>query len=77
MGKSKRVLSLDVIRTVAILSVIICHASEIVYPIQQPDMDMYNPLERVFAIGMFTFGRMGVPLFFYLSNRAGSGRPTN
>lgn len=67
MGKSKRVLSLDVIRTVAILSVIICHASEIVYPIQQPDMDMYNPLERVFAIGMFTFGRMGVPLFFYLT----------
>lgn len=66
--KSKpRVLFLDALRCIAILCVILCHASERIYPLSSLTVTEYHPLNELFGHMAFTIGRIGVPLFLLIS----------
>ena len=72
----KRDLNLDLIRTLAIYFVVMNHAIEILY-----SFNIYNwkfsyninswiqisNLSRIFMVVMFTIGRLGVPLFLFIT----------
>ncbi|MCW6664639.1 acyltransferase [Aerococcaceae bacterium NML191219] len=57
----------DLMRTVAIVSVVLCHAVEASYPMQEVTFKSYNQYSQLFALALFAFGRVGVPLFFMLT----------
>ena len=63
----KRIASLDLVRAVAIASVIYCHAVELFLPANVPDMPANNPLLYIAYIGSLILGRVGVPLFLFLT----------
>ncbi len=64
----KRDSSLDLIRTIAILCVVLNHAVEFTYPIAtSKEMAAFSLAKQVLCYGCFVIGRGGVPLFFMLS----------
>lgn len=63
----KRNISLDYIRAVAILCVVVNHVVEEVYPLNIEFINNVTLKIKIFCIGCFTFGRIGVPLFFMLT----------
>ena len=62
-NKDQHLKWIDLVRVVAILAVIICHASETVYDVQ----DLYSMNSRIFIFACHAFGRMGVPLFMLVT----------
>lgn len=64
---SKRIAKFDLIRMVAILSVVACHAVEKVYPFHEEVFHNYGKSSQLFALIVFSLGRVGVPLFFMLT----------
>ena len=67
MDKNKRVGWLDFARTFAIISVVFCHAIQSAYVVNVKEWDMLVTGEKIFRTIGFTFGRLGVPIFLYLS----------
>lgn len=66
--KTKRQPWLDMLRMIAILSVVLCHCVEGVYSFDAYSMQALGETERIFAVSMYTLGRVGgVPLFLMLS----------
>lgn len=63
----KRYFSLDILRSFAILCVILVHTTERVYSINLEEMANYTLQRKVFALMLFTIGRMGVPIFLFLT----------
>ncbi len=63
----KRTHSLDLIRSFAIFSVVACHAVGFAYPLLNMDSSDYSVQSYLFAVVTFVFGRLGVPLFLFLS----------
>lgn len=62
----KRIYSLDIIRAIAILMVILNHAVESIFKLETYEAAiLYNTLNPVTLI--FTIGRLGVPLFLMLT----------
>ena len=66
-GETGRILWLDVARALAIVLVIICHATERVYPLDLESMSQVGAASQIFAFVLFTLGRLGVPLFLFIS----------
>ena len=67
MKTSYRNARLDFLRFFAIVSVVVCHATEAVY---YWDINFINALSvqsKVFVFSAFTFGRLGVPIFMFLT----------
>lgn len=65
--KKKRIVSIDLIRTIAMLLVILTHATEASYDFWS-DYLFNAPLHiDIMGLGMHTLGRIGVPLFLFLS----------
>lgn len=62
----KRIVSLDILRTIAILDVLLVHCTESVYPMN-PTLLSYSIFNRFLAISLFTLGRLGVPIFLFIS----------
>lgn len=63
----KRILNLDIARTIGIILVVLCHSVEYIY-----NMDLQNWLSislkaKIFRTVMFTCGRLGVPIFLLIS----------
>lgn len=58
---------LDFIRSLAILMVVTVHSTENIYSFTLDAMSEINLLSKIFAFSMFTFGRLGVPLFCMLT----------
>lgn len=59
----KRVKNLDIARTFAILSVVLCHSIENVYAnIARP-----TDTSQIFRFTLYTIGRLGVPIFLLLT----------
>lgn len=59
---------LDLIRCVAILCVVMCHAVEgAVYPMTVEFLNSVGLGSKLFAFSMFTVGRLGVPFFLFTS----------
>ena len=65
--KSARIAQLDVIRTVAIISVVLCHSLEAIYRLNATAMADYPPGNKLFLMSMMVVGRIGVPLFIFLT----------
>ena len=59
----KRIVSLDVTRALAIFFVVLCHAVEPIYTYGIPP----NNSSKIISILAFTVGRIGVPLFLFLT----------
>lgn len=62
-----RIAWLDVARICAIMSVVLCHATESTYTLNLEQVPTWNFLTRWFVFSLFTIGRLGVPIFFFLS----------
>lgn len=67
MCKSIRIQWLDAVRGGAILCVILCHVTENVYQLNEKFISSVSVYSKIFAFLAFTCGRMGVPLFLYIS----------
>lgn len=67
--EKERIISLDVIRSLAILFVIITHASDLTYLYAKTTETVLglSQLQRLFSLSLHVIGRCGVPLFFFLT----------
>lgn len=64
---NNRIIKLDIARTFAIICVVLCHYSQMVYTQQSVLIKDLGFMSRVFFMATFTIGRLGVPIFLYLS----------
>lgn len=64
---SQRRASLDVVRLVAIASVLVVHALECSFQTSPSDMAGMLLGKQILIITLFCFGRLGVPLFLFLT----------
>lgn len=62
-----RIVWLDYARMLAIICVVITHTTEAVYSLNAETLMQFSLHRRLFAISMFTVGRLGVPIFFFLT----------
>lgn len=67
MDKNKRIIKYDIARTFAILCVLLCHCTETIYNLSPNGWDGLSNQSRIFMISSFTIGRLGVPIFLFLS----------
>lgn len=58
---------LDIARTFAIISVVLCHAVELIYNINVEGWLDLSIQSKIFKTIGFTVGRLGVPIFLFLS----------
>ena len=67
-AKTNRQPWLDMLRMIAILSVVLCHCVEGVYSFDVNSIQSLGVVNRIFAVSMYTLGRVGgVPLFLMLT----------
>lgn len=72
--ETKRLGYIDAARSIAILCVVLCHASEIFYFWSGEDFFSYSILLQIISFGVFSLGRLGVPLFLFISGYLLLGR---
>lgn len=58
---------IDFARAMAILAVVLCHASEPFYTIEVDFINTLSLKSRLFGFSAFTVGRLGVPIFLMIS----------
>lgn len=64
---SKRLSWIDWCRAFAICCVLLTHTTERVYALRLPEFADYYFARQLLSIGLFTVGRLGVPIFFMIS----------
>lgn len=64
--KEKRIYWLDICRSIAIASVVMCHSIEAVYH-ELIHMQSESVKTKIFAFSIFTLGRLGVLLFLFIT----------
>lgn len=67
MNCNERVVNLDYLRVFAIISVVVCHATEMTYKLNLEFISELDNLNQISAFLLFTFGRLGVPIFLFLT----------
>lgn len=68
IAEKKRIEWIDVIRCIAILCVVMCHAVEgNIYSFNVEFLNSLASSSKLFAIVMFSLGRLGVPFFLMMS----------
>lgn len=67
MQKEKRIEWIDMVRGVAIMMVVMCHASEGLYFYSNVPIVERSIFSQLIGFALFTLGRMGVPLFLFIS----------
>lgn len=67
MTTAERIKWIDFIRAFAILTVLICHSTEAIYPIEPEGLTAYSFPNQFLALLLFSIGRIGVPLFLFMS----------
>lgn len=65
--QGKRIAWIDWARALAILMVIICHSTETIYPLSLAGIESLGGTSQTAAFALFTIGRLGVPLFLFIS----------
>lgn len=63
----ERVVYLDLIRTMAIMCVVLCHSVEKIYGLNLEEWNTSSISSNLFKTVFFTIGRLGVPLFLMLT----------
>lgn len=66
-GRAPRIIWIDYARAFAILTVILCHSTEAIYSLQLGDLQATSIFSRLSALTCFTIGRLGVPIFLFMS----------
>lgn len=67
MLDQKRIEWIDLLRSLAITLVLLCHCSQTVYVLNVEFMSSIKLTSRLFALTAFTAGRLGVPFFLLIS----------
>ena len=68
MSTQKRIEWIDAIRALAIACVVMCHSVEgKLYPLNPEFMSTVSMPSKLFALTMYTMGRIGVPLFLLMT----------
>lgn len=68
MGKNhQRIQWIDMVRGIAILCVILCHVTENIYQLNVDSISLLDFPSKIFVFSAFTCGRLGVPLFLFIS----------
>lgn len=67
MLSKQRIKWIDTARALAIFSVIVCHATETFYAFNLNSVLSLNLLNQLFSFSSFTFGRLGVPFFLFMT----------
>ena len=62
-----RIISIDFLRSFAIFTVVLCHATEKIYTLNVAFLSQISVQSRVFALAAFTVGRLGVPIFIFIT----------
>lgn len=65
--ESKRIGYLDIVRTCAIALIVLCHAVELIYQLDITIWQSLSTQSRIFKTVAFTMGRLGVPLFLFIT----------
>lgn len=66
--KSKgHIVQFDYLRTFAIISVVVCHVKEEIYKLNLESIGELDLFNKVCVLCLFTFGRLGVPIFLFLT----------
>ena len=65
--RAPRIIWIDYARAFAILTVILCHSTEAIYSLQLGDLQATSIFSRLSALTCFTIGRLGVPIFLFMS----------
>ena len=68
--EKRRIYFLDIARTFAIISIVLCHSVELIYPIYPNNLDSWTHLSvqsKIFRTIFFTIGRLGVPIFLFIT----------
>lgn len=65
--KKKHIVWIDWARAFAIITVVICHATESTYSFTSKGIDGLGPLSQASAFSLLTIGRLGVPVFLFIS----------
>lgn len=63
----ERIIWLDYARTIAIICVVITHTVQRIYDLSAESLLQSSVSSRIFALSMFSIGRLGVPIFFFLT----------
>ena len=74
VSSGDRIEWIDLARTFAILSVITVHSIERAYTFNLESMNSMPALVRTVCFILFTVGRLGVPLFFFITGYLLLGR---
>ena len=64
---NKRIIQLDLARTIAILCVVLCHATEYIYTVTKSGYGAISTQSGFFMVIAFNIGRLGVPIFLFLT----------
>lgn len=64
---NNRIVKYDVARVFAILRIILCHCSDYIYGYNFNFINNLSISSKVFYFSAFTIGRLGVPIFLFLS----------
>lgn len=67
MKSDGHIVQFDYLRTFAIISVVVCHVTESIYKLNLESMSELDTTNQVCALCFFTFGRLGVPVFLFLT----------
>ena len=67
MKSDGHIVQFDYLRTFAIISVVVCHVTESIYKLNLESMSELDMSNQVCALCFFTFGRLGVPVFLFLT----------
>lgn len=65
--KKNRIEWVDLLRAVAILTVLLCHATESIYKLNLEYMSTLALSSKIIVFTCFTIGRLGVPIFLMIS----------
>lgn len=66
-GQAERIDWIDATRCFAIFCVVLNHAIENIYILNVENLSTLSTKSQLFAIGSFTFGRLGVPIFLMIT----------
>ena len=66
-NKKNRIEFLDIARTFAIISVVLCHSVELIYNMKLEGWENLSVQSQMFRTICFTIGRLGVPIFLLIT----------
>lgn len=67
MKNEGHIVHFDYLRTFAIISVVICHVTETIYQLNLKSINELDFFNQVYVFCLFSFGRLGVPIFLFLT----------